>query len=1195
MGASTSLLHGCVDQARPTLAELQAIADKDHGGDPWEKGGRPGTLNLSIQPGPGTESAGLKSLPEEIGQLASLKELNLSRNMELRSVPTGLWTLRQLEKLDLFGCGLSSLPKEVAGLVSLQSLDLSGNESLPEELRTLKRLQLGSFFGDNPRLRSLPSGLWSLVGLERLTLFIQESVELEELPGEIVHLVGLKELCVCGSEMLRSLPAGLGSLGQLETLEIAGSGRLSLPAEVAGLVSLRKLRLSGAGSRTVDEMAEFNDIDGTLRKQIGAYELRPLKGPDGGSGPAWDAMEEADQERMKIFTSERLERIQKRSLWSLPAEMWSLTRLEYLCLENVLEALPREIGQLVGLKKLSLKGNLRSLPAELARLPNLNNLDLDCPGLVTLQKLLREGGLQALTGYIKDKEQLEGGLFEPSRRHSLKLVLAGPTEAGKTSLLRALMFGERRQLADLTDERTIGLDIHRFTLPDPTSKGRAALHLVVYDAGGHGEYQELHQAFFSCGALYLLLWDVSKPLLKPIVAELCRWATSIQACAPGATVLLVGSHADQAESAAVAERSCTVVLQRLHASLAAQAAALRAKLQRLEAADGGDEAQRRRRTAQLKQLVDTPLRLSAAPVLVSAKTLQNIGALKERLVDAAHDAAAFPEFGNEQPWVYGAIAQRLTEIGVDGCRWQNDVLAEQSGTPSLSWGELLQRLQSMRQPPAGAAVEVQLRGTELAGEGKEAHRLFRFEMWLAGTAVLAPCARYSEWRARHMRLKEAAELYHTLPVFPSWASDSLRDMVHDAANVARRAEELRVYLQALLAGPALDHPEFESVMGFGRETITTKYGAMAAALQRDPALLRRALAFLRVTGEVLYYEQVPAIAETVFIRPQWLVDVMKELVRHDLPQLVAQLAETADASAQLTAGLVSEADALRLQAEAIEFSETGVATEAVLTWLWRRAAVLQADSKPELARQLVALLCQLSVVLEWRPGNNSGGEPHWLVPLRLPAKPLTTAAVGTAPAIRRSFILASAPVESLEKGFALAAQFGGEYTAGSAQDKLNSRVTDWRAAWEGKTHQAIHMLGGGAGGTTPVALVAIKGGPACDWENQQLRSVFCREHPNCTLKQIGDLDDFEAWLSRTYGPPAAATDAPAATAAASEDAAAESEVCRLYEFSADVPSPSTSSARAPLARFRRPQPHSSLRTTGRSAPTRTRTAPALSR
>ena len=80
----------------------------------------------------------------------------------------------------------------------------------------------------------------------------------------------------------------------------------------------------------------------------------------------------------------------------------------------------------------------------------------------------------------------------------------------------------------------------------------------------------MHQPFYASGsALFVLVWDVALP--QPPVGELCRWAVSIQACSPGAKVLLVGSHADQAESAAAAERSCTVVVQRLRAALDAQA------------------------------------------------------------------------------------------------------------------------------------------------------------------------------------------------------------------------------------------------------------------------------------------------------------------------------------------------------------------------------------------------------------------------------------------------------------------------------------------------------------------------------------------------------------------------------------------------------------------------------------------------
>jgi hypothetical protein len=96
---------------------------------------------------------------------------------------------------------------------------------------------------------------------------------------------------------------------------------------------------------------------------------------------------------------------------------------------------------------------------------------------------------------------------------------------------------------------------------------------------------------------------------------------------------------------------------------------------------------------------------------------------------------------------------------------------------------------------------------------------------------------------------------------------------------------------------------------------------------------------------------------------------------------------------------------------------------------------------------------------------------------------------------------------------------GGEYTAGDAQDKLNSRVImaseAWKTAWKGKTHQAIKMLERTFPGQRITAL-AIAGGPACDWERKELRDTFCTQYPALVLKQLGDLDDFQAWLAREY-------------------------------------------------------------------------------
>ena len=599
------------------------------------------------------------------------------------------------------------------------TLDLSGYANrpgpltaLPEEIGQLQGLKKLNL-DNNPGLMGvLPAALWTLPGLEELNLRGCGLVALTEAVGQ---LTGLKVLFLIFNHGLKGvLPAALWTLPGLEELNLSECGLAALPEAVGQLQGLKKLNL------------KFSP------------ELRGC----------------------------------------LPAALWTLPGLEELDLSGCgLAALPEAVGQLTGLKVLNLYNNfgLCSLPAGLAELEHLTTLDISgCPALATLHTLNEQGGAPAVQGYLRDL--LSGGLFEPSLRDTLKLVLVGPTEAGKTNLLRALMHGESRVLADKDTERTIGLVISRLVLPDLTGQGRADVTFVVYDAGGHGEYQELHQPFFSTGAVYLLVWDVSNPLLQPIVAELCRWVTSIQACAPGATVLLVGSRADQAESATAAERSRTVVLERLRASLNAQRTALQRELEVLEpesmsavlvlelevleVLEPESMSADARRIEQLQRLLASPLQLSTDALDVSAKTLNKVDLLKRRLLDTGF---ALPEFGSEQPWVYNEIAKQLGRIAA-------------AGSPTLTWDEMAERLTSRQQPPAEVAVEVLSLGSVVEGTGFNAERMFQYQLILHGVVVLAPRAHYTEWSRRHRQL--AAAKVAGLPQFPGGFRDTLHDMFY---------------------------------------------------------------------------------------------------------------------------------------------------------------------------------------------------------------------------------------------------------------------------------------------------------------------------------------------------------------------------------------------------------------------------------
>ena len=135
---------------------------------------------------------------------------------------------------------------------------------------------------------------------------------------------------------------------------------------------------------------------------------------------------------------------------------------------------------------------LAALPWELLRLTKLKRLNLrNCPKLAAIQALQRGGfktDVPPVFGYLRD---LYGD--EPAHRHTVKMVLAGPTMAGKSSLLAGLLAGAPR-LQGADTERTVGLAIERLALRETAGRTPAGqpVIFVTYDAGNHGEYHEMH-------------------------------------------------------------------------------------------------------------------------------------------------------------------------------------------------------------------------------------------------------------------------------------------------------------------------------------------------------------------------------------------------------------------------------------------------------------------------------------------------------------------------------------------------------------------------------------------------------------------------------------------------------------------------------------------------------------------------------
>jgi hypothetical protein len=188
---------------------------------------------------PGSDSVprstpGLRVLPEGVGRLAhspwpGLKKLILKNNEELNALPTGLWSLTRLEELDLSGCELRVLPDGVAAMTGLRKLDLSSPS-------------LHGRGGNELGMRTLPEGLWSLVGLQDLCL---SGCGLTALPDGVAAMAGLRKLDLSSQGgRLRTLPEGLWSLVGLQELYLSYCGLTVLPEGVARLTGLKKLHLN---------------------------------------------------------------------------------------------------------------------------------------------------------------------------------------------------------------------------------------------------------------------------------------------------------------------------------------------------------------------------------------------------------------------------------------------------------------------------------------------------------------------------------------------------------------------------------------------------------------------------------------------------------------------------------------------------------------------------------------------------------------------------------------------------------------------------------------------------------------------------------------------------------------------------------------------------------------------------------------
>lgn len=516
----------------------------------------------------------LSRLPACFVQCDQITSLDLSFN-HFTEIPNPVYKLSRLEELNFSHNDLEEVETEIGHLTNLRVLNLGGNtlDFLPLEIakcRRIQKLDLSGKFYPRGQMKSFPEGVCFLFELTELDLSWQQ---IEEIPDGFGNLKKLQVLNLKGNHLLR-VSSEISKCVRLETINLAGALRYcsQIPEALFSLEDLKSMNLSDNFFTEIPESVYGLCRLSTLIVQRNAL----LRLPD------------------NLFQLRHLDHLElsENYLESLPASVGSLRRLTYLGLDrNRLKELPPEICQVKSLVTLALAGNqLTVLPENIYELEKLMELSLENNKLVELpllldrlEGLLDTGGLSLHGNYLRvpPQEICDQGVLPlfhflkelrvSEARHRRKMILIGAVKAGKTSLRHAVMLGHSKLTAE--HERTWVLERH---LWEPESM----LRVQILDFGGHHIYQAAHHMFLTPDSLHVLVFDLNRYRSELFDELISNWLDAIMDRAPGASILLVGTHADMCTSDEVTDR-CDEVIRRIQRDESTKLTELQEEIERV--------------------------------------------------------------------------------------------------------------------------------------------------------------------------------------------------------------------------------------------------------------------------------------------------------------------------------------------------------------------------------------------------------------------------------------------------------------------------------------------------------------------------------------------------------------------------------------------------------------------------------------
>ncbi|XP_029431041.1 leucine-rich repeat serine/threonine-protein kinase 1 isoform X2 [Rhinatrema bivittatum] len=497
----------------------------------------------------------------------------------------------RVTELDLSANCLTSLPSVIPwGLLRLQRLNLSGNQltSLPgvqssDEILCSRLLEIDMACN---KLSTLPLGLLHLTELQKLiaaknyleNLFAEENAtnwiglrklreldvsenQLTTLPAPVLHC--LKSLtylnvsqnklqafpnpwasplkcCRASRNFLEVLPDTLAVFwkNHLQEVDFSSNALKEVPAGLFQLETLLSLKLSG------NQLCMLPPPD--------KWTCRHLKSLDLSHNQLGKNEETIKSKRLPFFTTRNRTRAGPETGFS-PVEFPSFLTdsLEVLYLnDNLLDSVAQSVCQLKSLTELYLGNNpgIRELPPELGQLAGLWQLDIEELNISNVPAEIRKEGSGAVLGYLRAQ------LRRAERCRLVKMIIVGPPRQGKSTLSEILQTGRASQLTH--SGNTITTTSWELQRPPGITTKVDSVEFNIWDIGGPASMSTVNQCFFTDKALYVVVWNLA--LGEEAVANLQFWLLNIEAKAPNAAVLVVGTHLDLIETKFRLERIATL-------------------------------------------------------------------------------------------------------------------------------------------------------------------------------------------------------------------------------------------------------------------------------------------------------------------------------------------------------------------------------------------------------------------------------------------------------------------------------------------------------------------------------------------------------------------------------------------------------------------------------------------------------------